>query len=359
MKIITIIGARPQFIKASVVSQALAKQPNIKEIIIHTGQHFDKNMSDIFFRELEIPEPTYNLGIGGGHHGAMTGQQLEKIEEILLKEKPDWVLVYGDTNSTLAGALAAVKLHIAVAHVEAGLRSFNRKMPEEINRILTDHSSNVLFAPTKTARLNLKNEGLQDKTIVVGDVMYDAVLFYGEMAQAKSKILNKYKLKNYALATIHRAENTDSPQVLIKIIKALLTLSEKINIIMPIHPRTKKSLEKLNLLKQMEEKIKLINPVGYLDMIMLEKSASVIITDSGGVQKEAFFQQVPCVTIREETEWVELIDLGWNKLVPISQISQLPSICMQSITSKGQIETPYGKGNSAIKIANHLAQTAH
>jgi UDP-GlcNAc3NAcA epimerase len=356
MKIITIIGARPQFIKAAVVSHAFKKNNNIEEKILHTGQHFDKNMSDVFFSELEIPKPTYNLGIGGKHHGAMTGQQLEKIEEVLFIEKPDWVLVYGDTNSTLAGALAAVKLHIPVAHVEAGLRSFDRQMPEEINRILTDHTAELLFAPTETAISNLKNEGLQNKALLVGDVMHDAALFYSDIAQAKSTILSQLNLNenDYVLATLHRAENTDNKQTLKKIVKALQALSEKITIVLPIHPRTVQSLERLSLFDSLKNNIKLIEPVGYLDMVMLEKHAKLIVTDSGGVQKEAFFHQVPCITLRDSTEWTELIDLGWNRLVTLDEIHQLPQICLQAINTQGKNEAPYGIGNSARQIVNIL-----
>lgn len=355
MKIITIIGARPQFIKAAVVSHAFKQYKKIKEIIVHTGQHFDNNMSDVFFQELEIPKPKYNLGIGGNQHGAMTGQQLEKIEKVLLKEKPDWVLVYGDTNSTLAGALAAVKLHIPVAHIEAGLRSFNRQMPEEINRILVDHIADILFAPTHTAVSHLKNEGLQDKTRLVGDVMYDAALFYKNIAKTKSNILQKLNLDNYILATIHRAENTDNEQSLQKIITALLELAQNTTIVMPIHPRTLKALEKLSLLKQVQHKITLIEPVGYLDMVMLEQHTKLIITDSGGVQKEAFFHQIPCVTLRDKTEWVELIDLGWNTLVTMKEMSQLPIICINAIGKQGKKGSPYGQGNTAHQIVNILS----
>ena len=357
MKIITIIGARPQFIKAAVVSHALNKIENLQEIIIHTGQHFDDNMSDVFFTELEIPKPAYNLGIGGNLHGAMTGQQLEKIETVLIEEKPDRVLVYGDTNSTLAGALAAVKLHIPVAHVEAGLRSFDRRMPEEINRILTDHIADLLFAPTNTAISNLKNEGLENKVHLVGDVMYDAALFYKSIALSKSKILSEHNLDSYILVTIHRADNTDSDLALKNIVKALLELSQKITLVMPIHPRTVKSLERLSLLESVKKSIKLIEPVGYLDMVMLEQHAKLIITDSGGVQKEAFFHKIPCITLRENTEWVELIELGWNRLVKMSEISKLPNICEQVIGTQGKTGTPYGTGQSASLIAKILSNS--
>jgi UDP-GlcNAc3NAcA epimerase len=354
MKLLTVIGARPQFIKAATVSRLIKNRNDISEVIVHTGQHFDDNMSKIFFDELEIPKPDYNLGIGGSYHGAMTGRQLEKIETVLLDEKPDWVLVYGDTNSTLAGALAAVKLHIPVAHVEAGLRSFNRQMPEEINRILTDHAADLLLAPTDTAVSNLENEGLKDKTLLVGDVMYDAALFYANIAESKSNILSKIDLDKYVLATIHRAENTDDDVRLQNIVNGLLELSQKIQVVLPIHPRTAKTLEKLSLFEKLNNGIKLIEPVGYLDMVMLEKHAKLIVTDSGGVQKEAFFHKVPCVTLREETEWVELLDLGWNRLVAKNEMSKLSDICMAAIETQGKEDNPYGSGNSAGKIIELL-----
>ena len=354
MKIITIIGARPQFIKAAIVSHALQQEKDIEERILHTGQHFDNNMSDIFFKELGIPRPSYNLGIGGNQHGAMTGQQLEKIEAILINEKPDRILVYGDTNSTLAGALAAAKLHIPVAHVEAGLRSFNKQMPEEINRILVDHIADILFAPTDTAINNLKTEGLKNNAFQVGDVMYDATLYYKKLAQKNSTILKEHHLNKYTLVTIHRAENTDNQQILKNIINALLVLAEKINLVMPIHPRTVNALKKLTLFNEVQDKITLIKPVGYLDMLMLEQKAQLIVTDSGGVQKEAFFHKVPCITLRDQTEWTELIALDWNRLVSTNQIKQLPDICIGAIGTQGKAETPYGKGDAANKIVNIL-----
>lgn len=319
MRIVSIIGARPQFIKAAAVSRVLRATPGVQEVLVHTGQHYDENMSEVFFRELEIPEPDYNLGIGSGTHGAQTGRILEAIEEVLLKEKPDWVLVYGDTNSTLAGALAAVKLHIPIAHVEAGLRSFNRKMPEEINRVLTDHAADLLFAPTEKAVENLRREGIPDERIhLVGDVMYDAALFYGEKARRESRILERLKLKSkeYILATVHRAENTDDPERLKTIIKGLCEVTKEVPIILPLHPRTRKALETYGLIEEARANIKLIEPIGYLDMVMLEQNALLIATDSGGVQKEAFYYRVPCVTLRTETEWVELVDAGWNCLCP-------------------------------------------
>ncbi len=311
MKFVSIVGARPQFIKAAVLSRELRKQHI--EILVHTGQHYDANMSDVFFQEMEIPKPVYNLNIGSGNHGEQTGAMLEGIEKVLLQEKPDWCLVYGDTNSTLAGAIAASKLHIKIAHVEAGLRSFNRRMPEEINRVLTDHISDLLLCPTQTAVENLKLEGITKGVHLTGDVMYEALMWAIEKAKKSSKILQELNLipKNYLLATVHRAENTDNPERLKNILDAFNQLNKII--IWPVHPRTRKKLKEINW--KPKNHLKLIEPVGYLDMVQLESNASLIITDSGGIQKEAYWLQVPCVTLREETEWVETVESGWNKLV--------------------------------------------
>ncbi|MBS4167782.1 UDP-N-acetylglucosamine 2-epimerase (non-hydrolyzing) [Parachlamydia sp. AcF125] len=320
MKIATIIGARPQFIKAAALSRAISESPSIQEIIIHTGQHYDYNMSDVFFAEMGIPTPNYNLAIGGCSQGAMTGRMLEKIEAILSQERPDWVLVFGDTNSTLAGALASVKLHIPVAHVEAGLRSFNRKMPEEMNRLLTDHCSDLLFTPTAYATQQLKREGFsEDKIIQTGDVMYDTAIYYLNKSNQTSQILHRLSLrsKQFVLATIHRAENTDDPRRLKEIFLGLSAIGRHTPVIVPLHPRTQQMLQKLNLLEQVKQNIRLIEPIGYLDMTQLENHAKLIFTDSGGVQKEAYFFKVPCLTLREETEWVELIEHGFNRLVPL------------------------------------------
>lgn len=356
MKVVTVIGARPQFIKAAAVSRVLRK--DYTEILVHTGQHYDQNMSDIFFEELEIPKPDYNLGIGSASHGAQTGRMLEVVESVLLKESPDWVLVYGDTNSTLAGALAAVKLHIPVAHVEAGLRSHNRRMPEEINRVLTDHSADMLFAPTLTAVENLRREGIpENKIYLVGDVMYDAALYYGTRAEQISNILDKLELEpgKYILATVHRAENTDDPARLKAIFEGLARAARELPVVLPLHPRTRAALEQEELLEKVTDFIKIIKPVGYLDMVMLEKNARLVATDSGGVQKEAFFYRVPCVTLREETEWVELVELGWNRLVPPLS----PSVVVEGIysaleTPRGLEGQPYGDGRSAERIVRHL-----
>ena len=312
MKIVTIVGARPQFIKAAPVSRELRKQHT--EVLVHTGQHYDENMSAVFFRELEIPEPDCNLGIGSGSHGQQTGAMLGGIEAVLIAEQPDWVLVYGDTNSTLAGALAAAKLHIKVAHVEAGLRSFNRRMPEEVNRVLTDHVSDMLFCPTQTAVKNLAREGLTEGVHLVGDVMHEALLWAAERARTQSVILDRLVLmkKGFLLATVHRAENTDDPVRLRAIVEALVSLDDPI--VFPIHPRTRKALDRLEF-PTLPSRVKVIEPVGYLDMVHLEQSARTIMTDSGGIQKEAYWLGVPCVTLRDETEWVETVESGWNVLV--------------------------------------------
>lgn len=334
MKICTIIGARPQFIKAAVVSRAIRehnKSPSplegegrgegnrICEVIIHTGQHYDYEMSQVFFDQLEIPKPDYHLNVGSGQHGEQTGKMLIGIEEVLLKERPDWVLVYGDTNSTLAGALAASKLHIKIAHVEAGLRSFNRRMPEEINRVVTDHVSIILFAPTPTAVENLKKEGIIKGVHLVPDVMEEALFASLPVAEEKSQILNKLDLvsKKYALSTIHRAENTDDVNRLREILSALAKISEEMPIVLPMHPRTKKKIEKEGLQSQIinNKSLIIIEPVSYLDIIKLEANASVILTDSGGMQKEAMWLKIPCITMRDETEWLETVDGGWNKTV--------------------------------------------
>ncbi|SEA11090.1 UDP-GlcNAc3NAcA epimerase [Desulfuromusa kysingii] len=359
MKVITILGARPQFIKAAAVSKAFSQEDNIDEILLHTGQHFDANMSDIFFAELGIPKPAYNLGIGGGSQGVMTGQQLIEIEKTLLMEKPDWVLVYGDTNSTLSGALAAVKLHIPVAHVEAGLRSFNRSMPEEINRVITDHISTLLFAPTDTAIQNLAYEGISGETCLnVGDVMYDAALLYGEQAKNQSSVLKKLELKagSYVLATVHRAENTDDLSRLSVILKSFGAISQHQQVVWPIHPRTRKVIDKNNLHFLLGEGVRLIDPVSYLDMVMLECSASLIATDSGGVQKEAFFYSVPCVTLRDETEWEELIKLGWNRLAPPLDVEEVTTALMMAIGTQGKDFNPYGDGKAAEKIIREIVR---
>jgi len=350
MKLVTIIGARPQFIKAAAVSRAVAERGGIREVIVHTGQHYDANMSDIFFEELAIPRPDHNLGIGGGTHGAMTGRQLEAIERVLLDEKPDMVLVYGDTNSTLAGALAAVKLHIPVAHVEAGLRSFNRKMPEEINRVLTDHASDLLFAPTSTAMKNLACEGIpSERAHLVGDVMYDACLFYRDRARVPDWFgALGIDEGDFVLATVHRAENTDDPARLAGILDGLGGCGRPV--ILPVHPRTRNRIDSLGI--ALAADLHLMPPVGYLEMVWLEKHCAVVATDSGGVQKEAYFHGKPCVTLRDETEWVELVEAGVNVLVGASE-KYITNALNNIVAVKDNCDL-YGVGFSAFEISKLL-----
>ena len=432
MKLIHIVGARPQFVKMAVVSRAItvhndrvAQGGRIEEMIVHTGQHYDENMSAVFFEELEIPKPTYNLGIGSASQGAQTGRMLEAIEEVLAEEQPDWVILYGDTNSTLAGALAAAKLHIPVAHVEAGLRSFNRRMPEEINRVLTDHASSLLFCPTETAVVNLRREGFtnivndghlisdpdSDLALVmdhelrtpnhepvvlnIGDVMYDSVLYNLKLAEKRSDILKRlYLLPNkpheplpraittktpisrgnklnelyelnepmrYALATVHRAENTDNPEHLRSIFQALDEIARSVMpVILPLHPRTREALGKVFSnceLRTLNSRLTIIDPVSYLDMLLLEKNAKLILTDSGGVQKEAFMLDVPCVTLREETEWIETVEAGWNVLVGADEARILEAVNRLSSQRSSDLQVNmYGDGHAAERIVNILAK---
>jgi UDP-GlcNAc3NAcA epimerase len=357
-KILTIVGARPQFIKAAAVSRALlgVYQDEIEEIIVHTGQHYDDNMSKVFFDELDIPIPKYNLSVQADLHGSMTGRMLEQIEKLLIEEKPNGVLIYGDTNSTLAGALAASKIHIPVFHVEAGLRSFNMNMPEEINRILSDRVSSLLFCPTDTAVKNLQRENVEKGVLNIGDVMFDIALFYRDRAEKQCTIIKKMGLtkKKYVLATCHRAENTDSKERLREILIGLSTISKKYTVILPLHPRTKKLIASYNLTEYLDG-IKLLEPVSYLDMVALEQGASAVVTDSGGVQKEAFFYNVPCITMRDETEWEETISLGWNKLVGANskRIIEAFNESQEKLPKPAKIN-PYGDGNASIKIANEL-----
>jgi len=362
MKIVTVVGARPQFIKAAAVSRAIRKynsngQANrIEEIIVHTGQHYDYNMSEVFFEELDIPSPDYNLEVGSGPHGQQTGRMLEAIEKVLDGERPDWVLVYGDTNSTLAGALAAAKMHIPVAHVEAGLRSFNRKMPEEINRVLTDHVSRLLFCPTKTSAENLKKEGIIEGIHWVGDVMFDCILHYRSITEDTKTTLSMIGIekKAFALATVHRAENTDSSSSLREIFEAFRQISEQIPVVVALHPRTRKYLDDYNI--EPVQKVIILDPLSYLHMIELECAAYVILTDSGGVQKEAFFAGTPCITMREETEWVETVECGANVLCGSSKIRILDAY--ETIKkNKHKIDCEidiYGNGEAARKIVNIL-----
>ncbi len=341
--IATIVGARPQFIKAAPVSAAIANQTSLREVVIHTGQHFDPLMSDVFFSQLFMAKPAYNLEISGLGHGAMTGRMIEGIETILLKERPDAVLVYGDTNSTLAGALAAAKLHIPIAHVEAGLRSFNRRMPEEINRVLTDHASDLLFCPTALAVAHLAREGITANVHMVGDVMYDATLQATARAEKESNILEALGLARgeYALATLHRAENTDDPDRLRRLLDWLSEQARDRPVVMPVHPRTHKVMDRLGY---RPEGIRYIEPVCYVDMAQLAHNAGAIFTDSGGLQKEAYFHRVPCVTLREETEWTETIEAGWNRLWTVD-----------GYRSKRDI-ADYGDGDASRKVADLLRQ---
>jgi UDP-GlcNAc3NAcA epimerase len=351
MKVLTVVGARPQFIKAAPVSRELRQVAT--EVLVHTGQHFDANMSDVFFDELGIPKPDYHLGIGGGSHGAMTGAMLASLEAVIQQEKPDWVMVYGDTNSTLAGGLAAAKLHVPVAHVEAGLRSFNRQMPEEINRVLTDHLSTLLFAPTDTAVRHLSNEGVTAGVHQVGDVMYDATLMFKPRAEERISLLAEVGLQagKYYLATVHRAENTDDPSRLTAIVSAFADLSAPI--VWPMHPRTRKQLDAFGL--HLPSNVRVIEPVGYLEMLLLESKAKAVLTDSGGVQKEACFLEVPCVTLRDETEWSETVEAGWNTLVGAD-----PERIFQAVEDLRRPADPlrvFGDGHASRRIAQRLRET--
>ena len=357
-RVVTIVGARPQFIKAAAVSRAIRAEfsGRIEEVLVHTGQHYDDNMSKVFFDELDIPRPRYNLDISGGQHGAMTGRMLEGIENVLLQEKPDWLLIYGDTNSTLAGALAAAKLHIPIAHVEAGLRSFNMRMPEEVNRILADRVSSKLFCPTVAAVDNLKAEGICEGVHNVGDVMYDVALFYRDRARKNSSVLQTFRLKTseFALATCHRAENTDDPGRLKAILEALVSIAKELPVVLPLHPRTRKLIGEYGLEYQLNKLI-VADPLPFLDMVALEQSDRFILTDLGGVQKEAFFYGVPCITMREETEWVETVDLGWNQLVGASTHSILSAVSqVLTPTVKRMAACPYGRGEAATDILTLL-----
>ncbi|KTD21586.1 non-hydrolyzing UDP-N-acetylglucosamine 2-epimerase [Legionella londiniensis] len=358
MKISTIIGARPQFIKAAAVSRIIAADNDMEEIIIHSGQHYNPNMSSCFFDELNIPEPRYNLKIGSGSHGKQTGEMLIAVENVLQMEKPDLVIVYGDTNTTLAGALSAAKLKIPVFHIEAGLRSHNRSMPEEINRILTDHISSILFTPSESSSNQLLKEGISsDKIFNVGDVMYDAILFYNHFNSNRTTIVNRLNLKpkSYCLATVHRAENTDCQKKLTNIFEALSELSRIMQVILPLHPRTHLALQKTGKLEKYLNNIFITEPVGYLDMLALEMHAKLIITDSGGVQKEAYFNKIPCITIRNESEWIELINSGWNKLCPPdSPFSFLPFIDKEHFFLSENYRPFYGDGNASRKIVEKI-----
>ncbi len=362
MKILTILGARPQFIKAATVSRAIKAHNDIQEIIVHTGQHFDANMSDVFFEQLDIPKPNYNLGVASLNHGAMTGRMLEKIEELIQQEKPDWVLVYGDTNSTLAGALAAAKLQVPVAHVEAGLRSHNPAMPEEINRVFTDRVASLLLCPTDTAEMNLKQEGFPfpatgtgtQRIKNIGDVMFDAVLYYRE--RAKDQIsLDSFVLKDkaYALCTLHRQENTDNPVRLNNILSALRQIAREMPVVLPLHPRTKTKLKQHSNTGALKG-LTLLEPLPYLEMQRLQMGAKLILTDSGGMQKEAYFHKVPCITLRDETEWVETTVAAVNYLAGANETLILQSVAAINLADMAFDEPFYGSGFAASAVVESL-----
>lgn len=345
LKILTVVGARPQFIKAAAVSRAIRDTDELEEVMVHTGQHFDADMSDVFFQELDIPAPKHRLDINGGGHGEMTGRMLAAIEPVLMAERPDWVVVYGDTNSTLAGSLAAAKLHIPIAHVEAGLRSFNRRMPEEVNRVLTDHLSALHLCPTRAAVENLAKEGVHHGVHHIGDVMYDATVFAIRRAEAAADIVSGLGLTpgRYGVATVHRAENTDHADRLRRVIGYLQEQATKLPIVLPIHPRTRRKGEEMGI---SFDGLKVIGPVGYIDMAGLLNRAGAVFTDSGGLQKEAYFHRVPCTTLRDETEWVETVTHGWNRLW------QGPDF----VAERREINE-YGDGQAAFRIAQLLKES--
>jgi UDP-GlcNAc3NAcA epimerase len=349
-KVLTVIGARPQFVKAAVVSRAIQAKAGVEEILVHTGQHHDASMSDIFFQEMRIPKPHHHLGVAGLGHGAMTGRMLEKIEEVLIQERPDWVLVYGDTNSTVAGALAAAKLHIPVAHVEAGLRSFNMRMPEEINRILTDKISTLLFCPSDAAVKNLSLEGMTNGVKRTGDVMADALYYYRQFAAQEATVFKQKPAAPYVLSTLHRAENTDDESRLKSIIAALDKVHQSMPVYLPLHPRTRGKLASLGI----KTKINLIDPVGYFDMLQLLSGASMVLTDSGGLQKEAYLLNKPCVTFRDETEWVELVSHGVNRVVGSGTESILAAVDYFKSNPPKFPPFLYGDGKAGEKIIDEI-----
>lgn len=362
MKVLTVVGARPQFIKAAPLSLALQATPGLEHVLLHTGQHYDPQMSRAFFEELDLPEPQHHLHVGSGHHGAQTGQMLQEVERALMQERPDAVVVFGDTNSTLAGALAASKLHIPVAHVEAGLRSGDRSMPEEINRVLTDHISDLMFVPTQDARRNLLREGRPQAQIhLVGDIMLDVARLYAPRAQAQSRVLEALGLEEggFGLVTIHRASNTDAPARLAAIAEALCRFGARRRLVWPLHPRTRGALEAHGWLERVQAALAVVEPVGYLDMLRLTQGARLVITDSGGLQKEAFFHQTPCLTLRDHTEWRELLDLGWNRLVPPREPQALLEALEGAWGAPVPQEAPpvYGDGDSAREMVRILCES--
>ncbi len=356
-KILSVVGARPQFIKAAPVSKALRQK--FHEILVHTGQHYDSGMSDVFFRDLELPEPDVHLGVGSGSHAWQTGEMMVRLEKVVLEERPDLVLVYGDTNSTLAGALVASKLNCSLGHVEAGLRSYNRSMPEEINRVLTDRVSQFLFCPTQRAVENLRREGIEEGVFQVGDVMLDAAREFSRVADERVDILHRLGLhgRDYLLVTVHRAANTDDPARLRAIVEALLRV--QILVVFPIHPRTEKALTEIGLRETLREAAHVFDlpPVSYLENLQLERSAAKILTDSGGIQKEAYFFGVPCITLREETEWVETVEDGWNTLVGADPNRILDAVAR--FAPSGPRREHYGDGHAARKIVDVLEQALH
>lgn len=356
IKLLTVVGARPQFIKASALSSEVLKHDLFEEVIIHTGQHFDTEMSDIFFNELGIPKPKFNLGVGGGSHGENTGKMIIELEKVFITEQPSAVVLYGDTDSTLAGAIAASKLHIPVVHIEAGLRSFNKRMPEEINRILTDHVSSILFTPSASSQEQLLAEGVSSENICIsGDIMFDATLKFGRIAKQQASKEVRMQVDNnskYALLTLHRAENVDYKERFESILNNISLV--EFPVLFPIHPRTANRLEQFNL--NLPTNVVRLDPVGYFSMLYLEKNSSVILTDSGGVQKEAFFSKVPCVTLRDETEWVELIDLGVNFIVGDNMTKFTTAISkIEHIDKSVYSENIYGNGTSSLKILNFIS----
>jgi UDP-GlcNAc3NAcA epimerase len=358
MRLLTVVGARPQFIKASVVSAAIEASDSIDEILLDTGQHYDDNMSRLFFEELELAAPDVALGVGSGPHGAQTAAMLSGVEGAILDKRPDAVAVYGDTNSTLAGALAAAKVGVPLAHVEAGLRSFDMSMPEEVNRRVTDHVSDMLFAPTSTAVANLESEQVMGRVLHVGDVMFDASLRFGPTAETKSDVLTRLELEStpFVLATVHRAGNTDDGARLGAIVAGLGQVAERIGVVFPVHPRTQKSLDEFGI--QMPDGVVVTEPLGYLDTLMLESRCDLVVTDSGGLQKEAFFHGRPCVTLRAETEWEELVELGWVRLAdPISPEVVSAAVFDALAAGPGSPGSPYGDGTAGEKIVKALVET--
>lgn len=361
MKILTVVGARPQFVKAAVVSHALAEVPGVEEVLVHTGQHYDANMSEVFFAELRIPAPRHNLDVGSGGHGAQTGAMLARLETVMQDERPDWVLVYGDTNSTLAGVLAASKLHIPAAHVEAGLRAYNRRLPEEVNRVVSDHLCDLLFAPTENAVENLRAEGLDTEAVhLVGDVMYDAALKFGADAARGARIRGALGLEEggYVLATIHRPSNTDDPARLRALCRTLAEAADGLPVLLPAHPRTRAAMERAGMAKEVAGWLRVTDAVGYLDMLALEQGARAVVTDSGGVQKESFFFRRPCVVLRDETEWTELVELGWNRLADPDQPGAVAAAVRDALANPAGQPVPeglYGGGQAAARVAALLA----